>query len=104
MTSFVVETFAPRLGEEGLAQTTRGAREAAASVRAGGIEVWHVRSYLLPEDEMCLHVFEGPSADAVTRVAELAGLQVERVVEAIDDGAGGERTRHSRRDLRTEST
>lgn len=40
-------------------------------------------SIFIPEDEICFHLFEGPSAEAVWEVSERAGIACERVVEGV---------------------
>jgi len=50
----------------------------------GGIPVRHVRSFLAPSDDICFHVFEAPSRDAVARMTELANLDHERITEVIE--------------------
>jgi hypothetical protein len=43
----------------------------------------HLASVVLLEDEVCLHVFEAPSAAALLAASEEAGLPCERVTETI---------------------
>jgi hypothetical protein len=60
---------------------------AEASAAAGarrGIPVRHVRSFLAPDDDICFHVFEAPSRQAVARMTELASLDHERITEVIE--------------------
>ncbi len=87
MTSFVVETYVPRGDQERFAADVDGIRLAAEAFVVDG-RVHHVRSYLVPGDEMGFHVVEADSAEDVVRVVELAGIDVERVVEAIGVGPG----------------
>ncbi len=83
MASFIVETYAARLTEVELAEVAGRARQSAADESASGATVAHLRSYHVPGDEMCLHVFEGPTREAVARVAALAGIDVARVIETM---------------------
>jgi hypothetical protein len=53
----------------------------AAGLAAG---VGYVRTTFLPGDEMVLHLFEAPSADALGEAGRRAGLPFDRIVEAID--------------------
>jgi hypothetical protein len=43
-----------------------------------------VRTTFLPADEIALHVFEAPSAQAVERAAIRAGLRYDRMVDALE--------------------
>ncbi len=89
MASFLVESYAPRLGADGLELIVTRARAAAESLGGSDGRVRHVRSYLVPGDEMGFHVVEADSAEDVVRVARLAKIEVERIVEAIGVGPGG---------------
>ena len=83
MASFIVETYAARVSEAELGEIAARARSAAAAETAAGVPVAHLRSYLVPGDEMCLHVFEGPTEEAVAQVAATAGIEIARVVETV---------------------
>jgi hypothetical protein len=83
MASYLLETYAPGLGADDVARAATRAREAAAALTKQGVPVRHLRSYLVPEDEMFLHFFEAQSAEAVGHAAIMAELEVERVVETI---------------------
>jgi hypothetical protein len=80
---FLVETYVARIHGEGFARTVSSVREAADELRASGFRVRHVRSYAVPEDETWFHVFEADSVEGVMRATALAGIDVDRVVEAI---------------------
>jgi len=43
-----------------------------------------VRSTFLPEDEVCLHVFEAPSLQAAGEVSRRAAIAYDRIVEAVE--------------------
>ncbi len=83
MACFLVETYVARIHGEGFARTVSSVREAADELRASGLRIRHVRSYAVPEDETWFHVFEAASVDGVIRATALAGIDVDRVVEAI---------------------
>jgi hypothetical protein len=85
VTSFIVETYEPRDATAPQDATAR-AGLAAAMLAAGGGRVRHVRSYVVPDDEQCFHVFEADSPDDLIRAARLAGVEIERIVEAVDLG------------------
>lgn len=82
MPSFILETYVARLSAGGLGALVVRTRQATT-----GTPVTHVRSYFVPEDDMCMHVFEGPSVAAVQEVADSAGLETERIVQSIGEPA-----------------
>ena len=49
----------------------------------------HVRSYLVPSDEMGVHVVEADGVEAVRQLSKLAGIEVERIVAAVAVDPGG---------------
>ncbi len=57
---------------------------AAEELTREGTHVRLVRSILVPEDETCFYLFQAQTGDAVREVAARAGLQLERVVEALE--------------------
>lgn len=88
MRSFVVETYVPQGDRERFAADVDGIRLAAEAIVVVDGRVHHVRSYLVPGDEMGYHVLEAGSADDVVQVTRQAGIEVERVVESIGVGPG----------------
>jgi hypothetical protein len=83
MPSYLVETYLAR-GSAGVrASRERQARSAAAELTRPAAPVSFDRSIHVPEDEICFFVFEAPSARSAALVAELAGLDPIRVVEAV---------------------
>ena len=60
------------------------ARQRALRTAELGEAVRYLRTTFLPEDETVLHVFEAPSAEALTRAGQLAELPYERIVEAVE--------------------
>lgn len=83
MASFLVEVYESDPDGPGFARAVDGLREAADALSREGVRVRHVRSYVVPGDEMCFHVLEAESAGDVLRATELAGIAPGRVVEAI---------------------
>jgi hypothetical protein len=69
-----VEVYAPDLGRSDLADVARRAEAVARDLRGEGVRVRYLRSVLVPEDDTCFHHVEGPTADAVRRLSERAGL------------------------------
>jgi hypothetical protein len=82
MPSFVVETFAPGDAQDRLAAEAAGIRRAGATPNVEG-HVTVLRSYLVPGDEMGFHVLEADTLEDAARAAAVAGIEVERIVEAI---------------------
>ena len=83
MPSYLVETFLAR-GAAGERQARE--RRAASAAEALTREGTHVRfggSVHVPEDELCYFTFEAPSGREAALVAERAGLEPLRVVEAV---------------------
>ena len=67
------------------------AREAAERTAALGEGIRHVRTTLLPDDQLVQHVFEAPSAGVLRRAGARAALRYERLVEAFEEaGAASE--------------
>jgi hypothetical protein len=82
--TFLVEAYEPRLRAGTLSELEARARAAAADLSSSGTAVRYVRSFFVPEDETCFHVFEAASADAVQAASERAGLSAQRIVEAVE--------------------
>jgi hypothetical protein len=86
MPSFLVETYLAR-GAAGERQAReRRARSAAEDMTRDGTRVRFERSMHVPEDEICFFFFTAASGREATLVAERAGLEPLRVVEAISSG------------------
>jgi hypothetical protein len=47
-----------------------------------------VRSVFVPEDEICLHVYQAACADDVSEAARLAGLPFEHIAKAVTQTKG----------------
>lgn len=84
MPSFLVESYVAHVRATDITSLAARAEAGAASGARGGIAVRHVRSFLAPDDDICFHVFEAPSREAVARMTELANLDHERITEVIE--------------------
>jgi len=82
MASFVIETYVSGGDSVRFADDVAGIGAAARTLGAVPA-VHHVRSYLVPSDEMGFHVLEAETATEVSRVASLASVEVERIVRVI---------------------
>ena len=80
MTSFLVETYTP--GAADVADVGARARSAGTTSAPLGTGVRYLRSILVPGDEMCFHLFEARSVEAVRWAIERVGLAADRIVEA----------------------
>jgi hypothetical protein len=81
--SYLVETYLAR-GQAGeRAARDRRARSAAEELTQELTHVRFDRSIHVPEDEICFFVFDAPSSREAALVAQRAGLEPVRVVEAI---------------------
>jgi hypothetical protein len=86
MPSYLVETYLPR-GDAGGRQTReRRARSAAEELTQERTRVHFERSIHVPEDEICFFVFEAASVRDAALVAQRAGLDPFRIVEAVSSG------------------
>lgn len=86
MPSYLVETYFPR-GQAGeRAARERRARSAVEALTREGTRVRFERSIHVPEDELCFFVFDAPSSRDAALVAQRAGLDPIRVVEAVSSG------------------
>ena len=83
MASFLVETHVAQGDREQFEAGAEGLQKAGEAMVTNDAQVHVVRSYLVPNDEMGVHVVEADSVEVVMRLAKLAGIEVERVVSAI---------------------
>jgi hypothetical protein len=82
--TYLLEGYEPR-GTAPFADLEARCRAAAEAYDG----VRYVRSILVPEDETCFHVFEGPSEEAVRRAGVEAGLTPVRVIACLTSAAKG---------------
>lgn len=79
--TYLVECYWPGVTEESLTQLSR-------SSEAGDV-AW-LESILVPEDEIVLCLFEGPSEEAVRESSRRVGLPSERVTRSVRIRGGSE--------------
>ena len=84
MPRYLVESYLSRTRAAELAPTKDRAHRAAEAMCEEGILVRHVRSTFLAEDEVCLHLFEAPTAGAAGEVSRRAEIDYDRIVEAVE--------------------
>ncbi len=86
MPSYLIETFLAR-GAAGERQAReRRAHSAAEQMTREGTRVRFEGSIHVPEDEICFFTFATPSGREAALVAQRAGLEPIRVVEAVPSG------------------
>ena len=82
MATFLAEAYVPAPGSVQLRQVVARLRAAARELTGEGTPVRLLQTIFVPGDELCFHVFEGPSAAAVGEAGRRVGLDFDRVVEA----------------------
>jgi hypothetical protein len=82
---FLVESYLPVAGAEGQAEVVARARAAADELARDGAPLRHLECIFVPEDEMCLLLYEADSPELARDASRRAGIECERVLEA----AGG---------------
>ncbi len=80
---YLVESYLPADGT-GIEEIDLRARLAAERLTGEGIPVRHVRSILVPEDEMCVLHYDAPSRAVAIEAAQRAGVISDRVVEMVE--------------------
>lgn len=87
---YLVERYLPGVTREDVVAAAARAEDAARRMSSEGTVVRYVGSTFVPEDESCLCLFDGPSAEAVAEANRRAGFAFERVVPALTLGPSGE--------------
>lgn len=80
--TFLVERYVPDAGLAQLAEITDAAKQAAHAAPAGAGVVRYLAATLVPADELCHCLFEGPSIEAVRLMTEAGQFPNERIVAA----------------------
>jgi len=80
MPTFVVEAYLSIAAEALESARARAERAASADVR-------YVRTTILGDDDTCLHTFEAPSRELLEQAMRDAGLEHDRIAEAIEKPA-----------------
>jgi hypothetical protein len=80
--SYLIETYLARADAADRDRRERQAHRAAEELTHRQSRVCFERSIYVPEDEICFFVFDAPSSRLAALVAQRAGLDPIRVVEA----------------------
>ena len=83
MPSYLVETFLARGSAGERSARERRARSSAEELTREGTRVRFEGSTHVPEDEICFFTFEAPSSTVAALVAQRAGIEPIRIVEAV---------------------
>jgi hypothetical protein len=86
MTEFLVEAYLSRIATAGHAPPSQAVSQAAKAVTREGTPVRFLRTIFVPAEEICFYLYEAASVEAVREAAGRAGLEFERVTEAVSDG------------------
>ena len=79
MASYLIEAYTPVT--QSVPEIAERARNAAVELTGAGVPVTYDRSIFVPEDELCLHLMDGPSREAIGEAARRAGISPVRIVE-----------------------
>jgi hypothetical protein len=80
MPTYLVESYLPR------AEWSTAA--AVAALFGSRFDTRHRWSLLLPDEDLCLHVLDGPSAEVVREATERAELRCQRISQVVLLAAG----------------
>jgi hypothetical protein len=83
---YLVESYLAADGA-GIEEIDLRARTAAEQLTAEGVAVRHLRSILVPEDEMCVLHYDASSRELAVEAARRAGMTSDRVVEMLEGPA-----------------
>jgi hypothetical protein len=81
--TFLVERYWPGVTRELILEAIERSHRVMAEMSAEGATVRDVSCTFIPGEEVVFSVYDGPSAAAVRRLNERAGIPVSRIVDAI---------------------
>lgn len=84
MSVYLVERRFPEISLEQLGSAQRSAISTAARFSDAGKPVRYLRSVFVPEEHLCMCLFEADRPDDVAAVNQEAGIPYERIVSALD--------------------
>ncbi|MGD0272836.1 MAG: hypothetical protein ABSB96_03800 [Gaiellaceae bacterium] len=87
MKHFLVELYVPRRKASDFESEVARVRSVSDDLRSRGVPVRHLRSLFLPEEETCFHLFESSGTEAVEEAIRSAGLECERISQALDSAS-----------------
>ncbi len=86
--TWLAECYSPGIDRSDVALAEERARTAAAELRDSGSRIEYLGALLVPDDEVVFHAFTASDASSVREAGRLAGIRIDRVVEAetVDTG------------------
>jgi hypothetical protein len=84
--TFLVETYLSREAHDEPDRTIARAIAAVADMDGSGQAIRYLHAIFIPDDEVCLLLFEAGSAEIVGEAARRAGLDPERITPADSRG------------------
>ena len=72
-----------------VAEVESRVREAASELARPKAEVRYLRSIFVPDDELCMHLFDADSVETVSEITRRAGISVDRIAEAASSETPG---------------
>jgi hypothetical protein len=83
VTQYLVELYLPGRDAAALEDAAARARSVVHGPAGRGKQARYLRTIFVPGDEMCFHLFEAASPDAVAEAIDGAGISYERIMPAI---------------------
>jgi hypothetical protein len=84
LTTYLVEAYVPQVSPGAPEAAAARARAAAAELRREGADIRFLRSFYVPEDEICFCFFEATSIGEVAEAGRRAAMSVGRIQPAIE--------------------
>lgn len=84
LTSYLVETYVPRVRADDLAAAAARAGAAARSLAGEGQRIRFLRATFVPADELWLLAFEAESPALVAEATARAEIAYDRILEAVE--------------------
>jgi hypothetical protein len=86
MPLYLAELYRATAGSGDLTEAAARARAAAEALAKAGTRVRYVRSVFVPADETWFLLYDAATEADVVEAAGRAGIRLERVVEALEEG------------------
>ncbi len=94
MSEYLLEVYLSRASAGSLRPSPEDVCKAADHLSREGKHIHLLQTVFIPDDEMCLYLFQAQSAEVVVEVAGRCGLRFERLVEAESAWTAATPARH----------